>query len=161
VVGGAGVKPPSPVLVVEDDPDDILLLTLAFRKTSLPWRIIHVVNGNDAMKCLKGSGPYGNREVYPLPRLVLLDIKLPLVDGFEFLDWMQHRSELRDLPVVILSSSGLEVDITRALSLGAREYHVKPTDQEKFAQLLLGLHHRWLSGEPAPGRRQTTGQGTA
>ena len=153
MVGGSGVNQQFSVLVVEDDPDDILLLTLAFRKTSLPWRIIHVVNGNDAMKCLTSSGPYGNREVYPPPRLVLLDIKMPLMDGFELLEWIQRRQESRDLPVVILSSSSLQVDITRAIRLGAREYHTKPADPEKLTPLLLGLHQRFLSEEPAsPGQ---------
>jgi CheY-like chemotaxis protein len=141
-----------PVLVVEDDPDDILLLTLAFRKASLPWRIIHVVNGTDAMKCLSGSGPYGNREVYPLPRLVLLDIKMPFMDGFELLEWMQNRPELRHLPVVVVSSSSLAVDITRAKALGAREYHVKPTEPERFVRLLLELHQRWLTPDVEPSR---------
>src|SRR5262249_39753852 len=103
-----------PVLIVEDDPDDILLFTLAFRKASLPWRIIHVVNGQDAMKCLSGSGPYGNRDVYPMPRLVLLDIKMPLVDGFELLGWLQEQPALRQVPVVVVSSSSLKVDVTRA-----------------------------------------------
>jgi CheY-like chemotaxis protein len=146
------MKNQSPVLVVEDDPDDILLLTLAFRKTSLPWRIIHVINGSDAMKCLSGSGPYGNREVYPLPRLVLLDIKMPLMDGFELLEWVHNRAELRDLPVIVISSSALEIDKVRAKALGAREYHVKPTDPEQFVRLLLDLHRRWLSSDVEPSR---------
>jgi CheY-like chemotaxis protein len=148
----------SSVLVVEDDPDDILLLTLAFRKASLPWRIIHVVSGKDAVKCLSGSGPYGNRDVYPPPRLVLLDIKMPLFDGFDFLEWKQQQPDLRGLPVVIISSSGQQVDRERALRLGAREYHVKPADQEKFTELLLGLHERWLNSHQAPPAPPSTGQ---
>ncbi len=124
---------PRPVLLVEDDPNDILLIRRAFQKTSMaaPLQVVH--DGDAAVAYLEGQGAYADRGRYPLPILMLLDLKLPRRSGVEVLTWMREHEGLEALPVVALSSSGEPVDILRAYELGARSFYVKPTS---FTDLL-------------------------
>ena len=119
------------VLIVEDDPDALLLLQRALSKArlSLPVRI--AVDGDQAVKVLSGQDPVPT----PLPCLVLLDLKLPKRSGLEVLEWMRNRPGLRRIPVIVVSTSGEEQDRARALHLGAREYHVKPIDSDGLYRL--------------------------
>src|SRR5690242_14029566 len=101
------------VLLAEDDENDVLLLRHAFRRAGLQYPILDVPNGEEAIHYLSGCVPYGDRDHYPLPTLLLLDLKMPLLNGFDVLSWLKARPEYRDLPAVVLSSSGLDPDRQR------------------------------------------------
>jgi CheY-like chemotaxis protein len=114
------------VLVVEDDPNDRFFVMRAFRKASAPVHLQFAVDGHDAIAYLSGSGRYQDRRGFPLPALMLLDLKMPNLSGFGVLQWLRAQEGLKRLPVTILSSSELQEDIDRAYELGANAYVVKP-----------------------------------
>src|SRR6185312_6812532 len=118
------------ILHVEDDPNDVILVELAFRKVG-GGCVLKVVNdGEQACEYLVGEGPYANRSEYPFPALVLLDIKLPKKSGLEVLEWVraQSQSEIKYLPIVILTSSNQQADIIKAYDLSVNSFLVKPGD---------------------------------
>jgi CheY-like chemotaxis protein len=112
------------ILLAEDQPNDVLLTRLAIETAGLPNPLFAVGDGQDAVAYLDGNGPYANRKAYPLPSLFLLDLKMPLMGGFEVLIWLQRRPRFDDIAVVVLSSSNIVSDIDRAKSLGADDYRV-------------------------------------
>ena len=132
------------ILLAEDDANDVFFLRRAFQRAGIKCRIFDVSNGQEAIQYLQGTAPYQNRADYPLPQLVLLDLKMPLVNGFDLLAWLKTRPELCDLPALVLSSSAHEGDVARAQGLGAREYHVKPSDLGQLTDLARQLAARWL-----------------
>jgi CheY-like chemotaxis protein len=115
-----------PLLLVEDNPDDVFLMQRALKKTGLNLPLQIVTDGRQAIDYLNGAAPYGDREQFPLPSMVFLDLKLPYMNGFEVLEWIRRESTLQDLDVFILTSSPEERDKERAGKLGARAYLVKP-----------------------------------
>ena len=134
-----------PVLVAEDDEGDAMLLRLAFSRAQIQHPLMVVQDGAEAVDYLMGNAAYADREVYPLPSLLLLDPKMPRLDGFDVLEWWASRSEFRGLPVIVFSSSSHETDIDRARRMGAREYVVKPNGFTQLANLVQELCERWLS----------------
>jgi CheY-like chemotaxis protein len=132
------------ILLAEDDANDVFFLRRAFQKAEINCRIIDVPNGQEAIHYLQGSPPYENRVDYPLPHLLLVDLKMPLVNGFDVLAWLKTRPELASLPALVLSSSAHEQDISRSRSLGARDYYVKPSDLAELTQLARDLGLKWL-----------------
>lgn len=139
---------PKIILVADDDENDVFFLRRAFAKSGLPHTIIHVSDGQKCIEYLLGSGPYADRKANPFPDLLLLDLKMPRTDGFDVLAALKSLPEI-DLPVVVLSTSALTVDIQTAKKLGAREYVVKPVDQDEMVKVALNFHERWLSGPSA------------
>ncbi len=133
------------VLYAEDEPSDRLFMDRAFRKAGLGHALRTVVNGQEAKDYLAGKGAYGDRSQHPMPAVVLLDLKMPLVDGFELLEWMRGRSELTSLPVVVFTSSPLPVDQQRAKDLGANDYIEKPSAVSKFGDVVKRLREKWLA----------------
>jgi CheY-like chemotaxis protein len=131
------------ILIVEDDPNDILLLQRAFRKTKLPHPVQIVSDGEAAVAYLAGQGSYADREQYPLPFLMLLDLKLPRKSGFEVLTWLRQQPGLRRLPVIVLTSSNRNPDIDQAYDLGANSYLVKPVSFDDLSSLLQSLSFYW------------------
>jgi CheY-like chemotaxis protein len=115
------------VLHVEDSEDDAFFLERAIAKSSAALSLRRVEDGKTAVEYLSGSGAFQDRNQFPLPELVLLDINLPGLDGFDVLAWVRAQPALQRLPVWILSSSNLDVDIQRAKALGADRYLVKST----------------------------------
>ncbi|SPE51766.1 Response regulator with CheY-like receiver domain and winged-helix DNA-binding domain [Verrucomicrobia bacterium] len=113
------------ILYVEDDPNDVFLLTRAFRKALLLAPVQHVANGQEALNYLSGAGPYADRRRFPCPALLLLDLKVPLLDGFQVLSWARAQQQWKRLPVFVLSSSNHSADMEQALQLGANRYFVK------------------------------------
>jgi CheY-like chemotaxis protein len=109
----------SVILLAEDDENDVFLLKRSLEKAEVRNLVVHVQNGQKAIDYLKGLEPYCDRSRYPFPGLLLLDLKMPLLDGFDVLAWLQKTAEFRDLPAVVLSSSVLEYDMQKARSLGA------------------------------------------
>ena len=129
------MKGHAPILVVEDDANDVLLTDRTLSKCGIPNSRHLVTNGEDAMNYLTGVGPYSNRETYPLPALVLLDLKLPIVDGFEVLQWIRAHPDFKDLRVVVLTGSNHIRDATKSYELGANIFLVKPLESENIASL--------------------------
>lgn len=113
------------ILHVEDSDDDAFLLERALSRAGVYSRLHRVGDGRQAVEYLSGTGLFTNREAHPLPSLVLLDLKLPQLDGFEVLSWARSQAELEHLPVFILSSSDMPEDVARARELGAQAYFVK------------------------------------
>jgi CheY-like chemotaxis protein len=107
------------ILIVEDDPNDVLLLQRAFQKAGLKNNLRLVRDGSQAIAYLSGHGIYSDRAKYPLPFLVLLDLKMPGTDGFEVLQWARAEPDLKRLLIVVLTSSNLQTDVDRAYELGA------------------------------------------
>lgn len=132
------------ILLVEDDPNDVLLIRRAFRKSDVANPIQVVGDGEEAIAYLSGRGPYADRERYPLPVLLLLDLKLPRKSGFEVLEWLRQQRGLKRLPVAVLTSSAETPDINRAYDLGANSYLVKPVRFEGLLRMVQTLNLYWL-----------------
>ncbi len=131
------------VLLVEDDLNDIFLVKRAFKMASIPNPLQVVTDGLEAIYYLRGQGKYANRTSYPLPRLIVMDIKMPRRNGFEVLEWVKHDNLLRRIPVVIVSSSDNPADINRAYELGANAYMVKPVDFRAVEHLFQSITSYW------------------
>ena len=133
-----------PILVVDDDEQDVIFLSRAFRKAGLDYWIIHVLDGEQAVDYLSGQNTFADRSYYPLPSLMLLDIKMPKRDGFDVLQWVLTREDLKAVPVVMFSSSFHQEDVEKAKALGAADYLRKPTHSEGFEQAVHTIASRWL-----------------
>jgi CheY-like chemotaxis protein len=133
-----------PIVAVEDEETDRYILNLAFRMAGMPHQLVVLDHGRDCQDYLNGKPPYDDRERHPLPALLLLDLKMPFMDGFEVLAWLASQPELKDIPAVVLSSSSDESDIQRALQLGARGYFVKPLTLPELVKILKDLEAEWL-----------------
>ena len=138
------------ILVVEDREDDILLMQRAFQQTALKNPIQYVRTGEDAIAYLSGEGQFSSRTEFPLPVLVLLDLKLPGKDGFEVLSWIRQQDGFQTLPVVVLTSSRYVSDINRAYQLGANSFHVKELDLHQTVELIVVLRNYWLNTARKP-----------
>jgi CheY-like chemotaxis protein len=143
------------ILIVEDNADDVMLLQRAFRKANLinPLRV--VADGQAAVDYLAGRAPYDDRAEYPLPALVLLDLKLPKLGGHEVLDWIRTQPGLRRLPVAVLTSSRESPDINRAYDLGANSYLAKPVDFDSLLDMVKTLQLYWMIMNERPDVRTT------
>ena len=138
--------PHASILLVEDDPADVRLIQRAFRKLNSDVAVNRLSNGDDAIAYLAGDSPYDNRAAYPMPSVVLLDIKLPRRSGFEVLEWVRRQaSEVRRLPIVMLTSSKFPADINRAYDLGVNSYLAKPETPSELDQLASEFRLYWLN----------------
>jgi len=133
-----------PILLVEDSPDDALLIQRAFRKANLANPVELVRDGEDAVTYLSGAAPYEDRERFPLPVFMLLDLKLPRRSGLEVLAWVREQPALRRLPVVVLTSSRESVDVNRAYDLGVNSYLTKPVGFEALIEMVKNVNLYWL-----------------
>jgi CheY-like chemotaxis protein len=141
------VKRDAPILLAEDDENDTFFLRRALVQSGVRNALIAVQDGQEAVDYLSGKGPYADRAAHPLPGLLLLDLKMPKMGGFEVLAWLSSQPDLKELPVVVLSSSGQDSDIHRARELGADDYQVKPPDFVCLVDIVRNLHSRWLGVE--------------
>jgi len=132
------------ILQVEDEEADVFLLQHAFKKVGINESLQVVSDGRQAIDYLAGKGLFADREKYPLPALVLLDLKLPDRNGLEVLQWIRSEPGLRELVVIALTSSDHQTDITRAYELGINSYIVKPADNQKRLELVQVLKVWWL-----------------
>src|SRR5207248_2152193 len=126
------------------DPNDVLLVGLAFRKAGIGVNLQVVNDGEQAVQYLSGEGAYGDRHAFPIPGLVLLDVKLPRRSGLEVLSWVRGREELRRLPIVMLTSSNQSGDVNRAYDLTANSYVVKPSALEDLVESVKKIIGYWL-----------------
>src|SRR6476619_3845672 len=113
------------ILIAEDDANDVLLLERAFEKAGLRHSLRIVRDGEQAIQYFSGQGVYSDRNKFPLPFLLLLDLKMPGTDGFDVLRWARGEPDLKRLLIVVLTSSNLQTDVDRAYELGANSYLVK------------------------------------
>jgi two-component system response regulator len=138
------------ILLVEDNPQDVKLTLHAFKKHKLANHIQVARDGAEALHFLFGTGPYAGRDVALRPKVVLLDLKLPLIDGIEVLTRIRANPRTATLPVVILTSSREEPDVARCYQLGVNSYIVKPVDFDQFVEVSrqLGLYWLLLNHQP-------------
>ena len=134
----------SAILLVEDDEADILLLRRAFRNAHIANPLIEVRDGQAAIQYLSGEGDYADRTRYPIPFLILLDLRLPKLSGFEVIAWMRDQPQLANLVVVVLTASDHVPDVTKARDLGANSYLVKPGNFEELVEMVKRIKGRWL-----------------
>jgi CheY-like chemotaxis protein len=138
------------ILLAEDDPNDALLVRMAFQRTRSGVPLMVVPNGLEAVNYLKGEGVYADRTRYPMPDIILLDLKMPLMSGFEVLGWLKGQPLLKRLPVIVLTSSVQDEDARRAYEAGANSYLVKPTDFNELVETMQHLGDFWFEGSKLP-----------
>jgi len=140
----------SAILLVEDDEVDIELLRRAFRDARIANPLIEVKDGRAALHYLSGDDAYADRARYPIPFLILLDLRLPRLSGFEVLEWIRDQPDLAELIVVVLTTSDHVPDATKAHKLGANSYLVKPGNFTELVEMVKGIKGRWLVLESVP-----------
>jgi CheY-like chemotaxis protein len=138
------------ILHVEDRPEDVYLLQYAFKRAEIANPVQVAADGQEAIDYLAGVGKYTDRKAFPLPCLVLLDLKLPIMMGLEVLEWIRNQTAFRSLIVIILTSSIYEGDIKRAYDLGANAFLVKPSDSNVTFDMCKALKHFWLQHNQPP-----------
>jgi CheY-like chemotaxis protein len=133
------------ILHVDDDSNDAVLFQHACQKAGIDCNLQNVEDGDQAITYLRGAEKFADRQRYPIPTLVLLDLKMPRLNGFDVLAWVRSDRQLRALPVVVLSSSNHDADVKRAYDLGANSYLVKPVGFESLVEIARSLNQYWLS----------------
>ena len=142
------------ILLVEDNEDDVFLMERAVKGAGITNPISVVEDGQQAINYLSGAGHYSDREKFPLPVVVFLDLKLPLKSGHEVLAWIREQTSFQTLVVVVLTSSNQQSDISRCYALGANSYLVKPPTPDQLVDLAKAFRWYWLEynrfEEPSP-----------
>jgi DNA-binding response OmpR family regulator len=134
------------ILHVEDDENDAILFQKACERAGLPALIRRLDAADEAKSYLLGQGVYADRTLYPLPQIIVLDLKMPRMDGFEFLKWIRNSEEFSGMPVLVFTASSSREDKSRAMTEGANSYFVKPTSFEALVKMVEGF------GVPKDGR---------
>lgn len=132
------------ILVADDSPEDSLILKRAFEKAGAKVPLMFFRDGQELIEYLSDADSLVDRSTHPMPRLLLLDLKMPKVDGFDVLRWLQQQPELRRLVVTILSSSDERRDVNLAYDLGANSYVVKPNSMTGYSDIVARLRDYWL-----------------
>jgi two-component system, response regulator len=132
------------ILLVEDNPNDVTLTLRAFKRYNLSNGVHVARDGAEALEFIFGTGAYAGRSVEPTPRVILLDLKLPKVDGLEVLQRLKADLRTRAIPVVVLTSSREQRDIVESYQLGVNSYIVKPVDFEQFTESMRQLGLYWV-----------------
>jgi two-component system response regulator len=139
------------ILLVEDNPDDVDLTIRAFKRNNIGNKVIVAKDGAEALDYLFGTGMYAGRNLKKLPVVILLDLKLPKIDGLEVLKSIRQDDRTKLLPVVVLTSSAEQKDVIKGYSLGANSYVRKPINFEQFVEAVKHLGLYWLLwNEPPP-----------
>jgi two-component system response regulator len=138
------------ILLADDDPDDVHFVREAFKRAGYdnPFHVVR--NGEQTIAYLKGEGKYANRNKHPIPALLLLDLKMPRIDGFEVIQWIRSRPEWRCLPIIVLTTSFFGPDIIRAYDLGANSFLTKPSDLLEYVGAVKQVAHFWLVHNSLP-----------
>jgi CheY-like chemotaxis protein len=133
------------ILHIEDDPNDVLLLEHACRKMGVTCDIKRVADGEEGIQYLAGTGDFADRDRFPFPELILLDLKMPRLNGFDVLAWRREHEEFKTVPVIVLSSSNHEMDVKRAYELGVNSYLMKPVSFDCLCDLIKSVCDYWLT----------------
>ncbi len=131
------------LLYAEDDAAFVEIFQCTLKQGGFDRRVIHVSDGEQAVAYLSGKGKYADRETYPLPSVLLLDLKMPRLNGFEVLQWVRQESPFPYLPVVVLTVSEELRDISKAYALGANSFLIKPPSVGDLRDMLLSLSKYW------------------
>jgi two-component system response regulator len=132
------------IVLVEDNLDDAELTIRALKKNGITNKLIHLRDGEEALDYFFCKGPHSNRDINEIPKLILLDLKMPKVDGIEVLNRIKSDERTRVIPIVLLTSSKEDKDIQNGYKLGVNSYIVKPVDFEGFMKAVAGLGLYWL-----------------
>ncbi len=135
------------ILVMEDDENDVLLLNRAFKKLQFECPVYRVKDGEEGISYLKGEGTFVDRDQFPYPGVILMDLKMPKKSGFEVLQWLKENPRCKITPVIVFSSSAQEDDVKRAYELGAGGYFLKPHDFTELLELLTLLRRYWSKAQ--------------
>lgn len=138
------------ILYAEDDENDAFLFLTALAKAGVRNPVVHVLNGEEALWYLAGTGVYSDRTAHPLPCLLVTDLKMPRLSGFDLLAEAKPILDSNHLPALVLSASVSELDKQRSLQLGAQKFFVKPADLNGLLALANELKHCWLSPATLP-----------
>jgi CheY-like chemotaxis protein len=141
---------PGVVLLVEDSEHDVFFFRQCMKKAGVNFPLEVAVDGAAATDYLSGAAPYADRARHPLPRLILLDLKLPKKSGFEVLEWLRADAQVRDVRVIILTSSAEKPDIRLAYDLGAVLYIAKPIGMDALRDLVKAIAAYWEDLERGP-----------
>jgi CheY-like chemotaxis protein len=132
------------ILIIEDNLDDAELTIRALKKSHLANHVTHLVDGAEALDFLFGTGVYAGRDILNIPKVILLDLKMPKVNGLEVLARIKAEQHTKMIPVVILTSSAEDPDVRKSYELGANSYIVKPVEFQDFARVISELGMYWL-----------------
>jgi len=146
------------ILLVEDETTDAMLLLRGFQKAEVLNPVVHLTNGDEALAYLAGIREYANRTQYPLPALILLDLKLPGMTGIQLLQWMRVQGEIRRIPVVVLTNDDNPDTIDAAYDLGANSYLVKPGNSADIARMVQAIQRYWVKLNEPPQLVMRAGQ---
>jgi CheY-like chemotaxis protein len=138
-------KPSHSILLSEDEETEVMLFELALSRGGMSYPLIVTRDGQEAVEYLSGTGIYSDRMAHPLPSLIVLDLKMPRMTGFEVLAWLGSQAGLHQIPAVVLSSSSYPQDMRQAAQLGAREYYVKPHSLAELIEVLRAATTRWFT----------------
>ena len=138
------------ILIVEDNPTDVMLIRRALARLKIANPVQVIADGDRAVDYLSGHDDYADRMQFPLPALILLDLKLPRRSGLEVLEWLRRQEGLRRMPVVMLTSSRQSDDVNRAYDLGANSYLVKPVEFESLQEMLGTINTYWIDWNEKP-----------
>lgn len=138
------------ILLVEDNPQDLELTVRALRKANLANHIQVARDGEEALEFIFCEGPYSNRKIEDKPKVILLDLKLPKIDGLEVLERIKNDERTKDIPVVVLTSSREQKDVIESYQLGVNSYIVKPVSFDQFIESVRNLGMYWLLLNQAP-----------
>lgn len=151
----------SPILYAEDEPDDVFFMIRACKHAGIESLIQTVTDGHEVIRYLSGDGKYADRNRYPLPRLVLLDLHMPDLSGFDVLQWIRSTPSVAMIPVLVLTASSSESDIERASALGANGYLIKPGSPEELNKMTKALRDYWLTQDRLSTKRPVPAETTS
>jgi CheY-like chemotaxis protein len=131
------------ILLVEDEENDARLVQMAFKKNGILNPVHWAKDGLEAIAYLNGEGAYGNRERYPFPEVLILDLKMPRMTGLELLAWIRDHPAFKVIPTIIMTSSRQDPDVEKAYELGANTYMIKPSSFAELAKMVQLAHEYW------------------
>ena len=141
------------ILLADDSPDDLASVQLALKAADIGNPVLMLEDGSKVLAYLKGEGEYANRELHPLPKILLLDLNMPGIDGFDVLEWLNAESTLRNILVIVISGhSGLR-EVNQAYALGANSFLLKPADPLEIRNLVKAFPEYWMLGGEPPDQR--------
>jgi two-component system, response regulator len=132
------------ILIIDDNVEDAELTIRALRRQNMANKVVHLIDGVEALDFLNGTGKYSTRNTQAKPKVIFLDLKMPRLNGLEVLEKIKNNDELKSIPVVILTSSAEDPDVTRSYALGANSYIVKPVEFDNFFKTVHDLGLYWV-----------------